>query len=152
MGKVINYAYKGVKNPDKQNRFEVVSQFGRYPVFEDAFLNKRNPFKGALSFNYGKPFNFKSLVKRTADKCISRNGNVSSIYKPHKESMYAWGDVRNPKTGIISDDALLFIISPDEKEIVILIIKGQRNLAKQLYQMLYDGFLEEEVKDILSQL
>ena len=58
------------------------------------------------------------------------------------------GDVQHPRTKIITNDALLFIFSPDFKVIEIFIFQGMRNNAPQLYRMLCDGFLDNTIVSV----
>lgn len=153
MSSIIKAAYLATKTPEKKVRYDIQAKWGEYPMFSEVLLNKRGFNKGGLSLNYGpRPDKFKCSPSRAADKCISRNGNISSVYFPIPELPYAWGDIHNPKTKKVTQDALLFIFSPDEREIIIFVIEGERSRATLHYQSLCDGLLDDFINPIIHEL
>ena len=142
--------YKGIKCPDKKQRYEIHYRYSEYQIFEDVLLNKREPNKGGLSFNFGltQKERYKAKAERIPDYCISRGSHISGIYMPDTSLPYGWGDVQHPRTKIITNDALLFIFSPDFTVIEIFIFQGMRNNATQLYRMLCDGFLDKTIATV----
>jgi len=105
---------------------------------------------GDLVVYYGDvPPQFDGDVHRKADKSISIKGkNMSSVYVPDVESGFAYGDFR------ATSDALLFVFhnlnTPNGvieagAVIEVFVARGQRNNARQLYNLLADGELDEEM-------
>jgi len=151
MGDLLKHHYKGRKNPTRKQRYEIVSSTGDYGLFERELLNKRKPNVGGLSFNFGKvPAKFNAIQERLADYCISRHGNISSVYTPNPRLPFAWGDVKNPNTTFITNDAILFRFSDDLNEIELFIAPGKRGITMQLYQMMCDRLLVEEMDDLIA--
>lgn len=145
--RILTDYYKATKSLESKYRFEIDKSTKSYEIFESTLLNKRSPNAGGLSFNYSDvPEQFKAVAKRKADKCISRGGNVSSVYVPNVSLPYAWGDIQNPKTKIITNDALLIVFSSDLTQMELFIARDHRNDARQLYQMLCDGILDTEIE------
>lgn len=141
--------YKASKVEGKKARFEIGPSTHSYEIFETSLLNPRNPNKGGYSLNFGNvPDNFNASAKRKADKCISRNGNISSIYIPNSTLPYGWGDIQNPKTKVISNDALIVVFNTDYTSIELFIARGYRSDARQIYQSLCDGLLDGEMNSL----
>lgn len=145
--------YKAEKFPTGSSRYEIVSSTKSYEVFENTLINKRNPNVGGQSFYYTSvPENFKAIAQRKADRCISKGGNISSVYVPNVTLPYAWGDIQNPKTKILTTDAILLVFNTDCSIIELFIARNQRNNARQLYQLLCDGLLEEEITHLRKKI
>lgn len=144
--RVLDHYIVGFKDPEKKSRYDV-PYIGNYPFFKEALLNKRNPNRGGFSFNLGPiPHHFNVADQRKGDYCLSKNGNISSIYWINKSLPFAWGDVMHPKTKIRTTDGLIVILSPDMQKVEILVAVGKRNTIKQVYQAVCDGFLDHELE------
>lgn len=121
-----------------KTRFDVVASTKNYLEFEQ-MKNK----KGELFFYYSNvPEHFRSEAKRKADKIISNRlgKNVSSVFVPTITLPFAYGDVKG------TNDALLLLFSNDETEIEIFIAKGKKSNRLQLYHLLSDGELRNEIE------
>lgn len=144
--RVLEHYLIGYKDPQKKSRYDVPF-VKNYAFFKEILLNKRNPNKGGLSFNLGPiPSHFSVLDQRKGDYCLSKGGNISSIYWVNKNLPFAWGDIQHPKTKIRTSDGLIMILSPDIQQVEIFIAVGKRNMVKQVYQAVCDGFLDHEIE------
>ncbi len=133
--------YKGVHLPESKSkyRFDITASTGKYEPFEIILSNK----KGEQFFYYGDvPANFNSHVKRQAEKCISKGKNISSVFVPDVTLPFAYGDVNGTSDGII----LMF--SEDYTIIEIFVARGQRNNKRNLYFLLCDGELQNEIETL----
>lgn len=145
-------------------RMDCTASTGSYPEFEDRRASRANRATekrdatqvGDLIIYYGKvPPNFGGDVHRKTDKSISIKGNnLSSVYVPDVNSTYAYGDVRG------TSDALLFVFHNLESpngiiqagaQIDVFVARGQRNNRAQLYNLLADGELDEEMEALRAQ-
>ena len=130
------------KNGQKSKlRLDCVSSTKSYPEFE-LMRNK----VGAFFFYFGNvPDRFGGDIKRKADKAITKVKNISSVYVPEVAQLLGYGDVRGTK------DALLFIFNSDYTQIDIFVARGQINNKKQLYLLLADGELTNEIEQLKKQ-
>jgi hypothetical protein len=131
--------YKAEKLQESKSklRFDVTLSTGNYEPFEVIMRNK----KGEQFFYYGDvPENFNSHVKRQAEKCITRGKNISSVFMPDISLPFAYGDVNNTSDGII------IIFNEDYTIIEIFVCRGQRNNKRNLYFLLCDGELQNEIE------
>jgi len=130
--------YKAEKLPQSKSkhRLDVTLSTGTYEPFE-ALRNKKNE----LFFYYGDvPENFRSEAKRKADKCISKTKNISSVFVPDVTLPFAYGDVNN------TSDGILLVFNDDYTAIEIFIARGQRNNKRNLYYLLCDNELQNEIE------
>ncbi|MEI8201614.1 MAG: hypothetical protein WCH34_01290 [Bacteroidota bacterium] len=130
--------YKAEKLPESKSklRYDVTASTGHYEPFE-ALKNKKNE----LFFYYGDvPDNFNSLVKRKADKCITKTKNISSVFVPDITLPFAYGDVNS------TSDALIILFNENYTTIEIFVARGQRNNKRNLYFLLTDGELQNEIE------
>lgn len=111
---------------------------------------------GDLVIYYGDvPSRFGGEVHRKADKSISIKGNnMSSVYVPDVKSGFAYGDFR------ATSDALLFVFQSLNTPngvieagavIEVFVARGQRNNARQLYTLLADGELDDEMNALRAE-
>jgi hypothetical protein len=80
-----------------------------------------------------------------AEKAIStREGSLSSVYHPDVSyPLFGMGDVKG------TEDALLFRFSDSEQSAVdVFVAKGKKNLKGHLFQMLCEGELDEEIRQL----
>lgn len=153
MNQVLKFYYKGVKNPARKMRFDVVTSYGKYMVFEEGLLNKRGLNVGGLSWNFRLeiPNAIGKLKERKGDYYLSKSNHISSIYHVNKELPYCWGDVMHPSTGIMTRDAIIIILSPDFQEMEIFVAPGLRNESRIIYQQVCDGLLDNEIEWLRGQ-
>lgn len=112
---------------------------GNYEPFESILTNK----KGEQFFYYGDvPDRFNGHVKRQAEKCISKGKNISSVFVPDVTLPFAYGDVNGTSDGII------IIFNEDHTIIEIFVARGQRNNKRNLYFMVCDGELQNEIETL----
>ncbi len=140
---ILNDYYKFAKllNQKSKYRFDCVSCSGAYNSFE-ILRNK----KGKLFVYYTDvPDNFNATAKRKADKSINKGKNISSVYVPDIQSLYAYGDVRTTK------DALLIVFNKDYTEMELFIARGQKNNRIALYNLLADGELNNEIETLRNE-
>ena len=128
--------YKAEKLPESNMRYDVTASTGHYEPFE-ALKNKKNE----LFFYYGDvPVTFNSHVKRQAEKCITKTKNISSVFVPDVTLPFAYGDVNGTL------DAILIIFSYDYTTIEIFVARGQKNNKRNLYFLLCDSELQNEIE------
>lgn len=130
--------YKGEHLPEAaKTRFDVTASTGSYEHFETKLKTK----KGGLSFYFGDvPGHFRFSSKDRPDKCITKKDNISSVFVPDVTLPFAYGDIKNTL------DAALFIFSEEYWIIEIFIARGQRNNRRNLYTLLSDGELDQEIE------
>ena len=122
----------------KSHRFDVVATTGGYPPFEEI----ANRSKGGRFFCYynGVPETFSPNAQRKADRAITNTKNISSVFIPDLTNpLIGYGDTKG------TADALLFLFSEDYKQLEIVVARGYRNNARNLYNLLSDGGLEDEL-------
>lgn len=138
--KIIGYL-RGIKNPERKQRYEVVASYGDYPVFVSCLVNKRGHNVGGMSFNFGVvPPPFKDSVRAKGDYCMKRaEGNISTVFIADPSGHFAFGDVQNPITKKCTNDALLFTISPDLKMVEVFVVEGKGHYGRLLCQELTEG-------------
>jgi len=135
------YQFKKLPNQKSKYRFDCVSCSGNYNPFE-ILRNK----KGKLFVYYTDvPDNFNAIAKRKADKSINKGKNISSVFVPDIESLFAYGDMRGTK------DALLIVFNADYTEMELFIAGGQKNNRIALYNLLSDGELNNEIEILRKQ-
>lgn len=96
--------------------------------------------------------NFNADAKRKADKSLTIGSkNITSIYTFDPDPKTGYGDFKN------TQDALLFMFTDfsnlgvsDEAGAVIeiYVARGKRNSARLLYNLLEDGRLEDEMREL----
>ncbi|MDR3596492.1 hypothetical protein [Clostridium sp.] len=138
--KVIDCYYRLEKlNPEKsKSRFDLVYNSDIYEP-----VHNPNP-KGEVFIYLGSNPNIKANGHRKTDLTISaRNKHLTSVFIPEIEKPnLAYGDY--------SQDAILIILS--EKSIELLISKGNKNILPNLYNLLFDDELNEEIEAFRIQI
>jgi len=135
--------YKMVKLPKQKSKMRVDCRVSTksYPEFE-TIRNKH----GVLFFYFGDvPDRFGGDIHRKADKAITKTKNISSVIVPDIEQCFGYGDVRG------TNDALLFLFNADFTQIDVFVARGQRNNKRQLYLLLADGELNNEIEQLIKQ-
>ncbi|MCH8941605.1 MAG: hypothetical protein IIA48_04085 [Bacteroidetes bacterium] len=131
------YKFEKFDNTKCKTRFELVYCSDFYEP-----LNNPNN-KGEIFIYLGHNPNIKASHNRKSNLTISvRNKHLTSVFIPEIEKPnLAYGDY--------SQDAILIIIS--EKTIELLICKGKKNTLSILYNLLYDGELNQEIEAFRGQ-
>jgi len=132
--------YQMQKLPGQKSklRMDCIKSTKSYPEFE-AMRNKG----GQFFFYFGNvPERFGGDVHRKADKAITKTKNISSVFVPDIELLFAYGDIRG------TNDALLLLFNFDYSVIDIFIARGQRNNRIGLYNLLADGELIQEIEEL----
>lgn len=125
--------------PLKSHRFDCVASTKEYTPFEAMALRARN--KCFFFYYNGVPETFSVTAQRKADRAITNGDNISSVFIPDLTSpLKGYGDVRG------TNDALLFLFSPDFKQIEVFVARGYKHNAKSLCSLFLDGELDEEMK------
>lgn len=135
--------YQMVKLPEQKSKLRLDCKMSTksYPEFE-IMRNK----SGAFFFYFGDvPECFGGNTHRKADKAITKTKNISSVYVPDITQTYGFGDVRGTK------DALLFAFSNSHTQLDVFVARGQLNNIRQLYMLLVDGELNNEIQQIKKQ-
>lgn len=134
--------YRGEHLPDRaKTRYDITLSTGSYEHFETMLKNKT----GGLAFYFGDvPDHFKFSSKVRPDKAITKKENISSVFVPDVTLPYAFGDVKN------TSDAILLIYSNDWQVIEIFIARGQRNNRRNLYHLLCDGEIDQEIETMIN--
>jgi hypothetical protein len=135
------YKFEHLPDCKSKMRIDCTASTKSYPEFE----NIRNK-EGKLFVYFGDvPARFGGEVHRKADKAITKTKNISSLYVPDVELNFAYGDVKGTM------DAVLVINNPDYTEIEIFVARGQKNNRLNLWQMLSDGQLNDEISEFRAQ-
>lgn len=136
--------YRAVKTTGK-SRYDVNLSTESYPRYESFLLNKIGYNKGGLSFHYSKaPDKFNLRQKDKPDMAITKTENISSVFVPNPKLSFAYGD--NKET----NDCILILTKKGENgfvnEIEIFVARGQKHNSLNLYRMLVEGDLDEEIE------
>lgn len=93
----------------------------------------------------------KAGIKRKADLALSKRDHISSIYTPDVNVDFWYGDFNN------SGDAILFVVHNWNyingavqvgSEIEMFIARGQRHNCIQLFNLLCDGELDDDMETL----
>ena len=109
-----------------------------YPEFE----NLRNKSGELFMYLGDVPARFGGDVRRKADKAITRGKNISSLYIPDTALNMGYGDIKG------TQDAILIITNSDYTTMEIFTARGQKNNRLNLWQMLADGQLDDEISKL----
>lgn len=110
---------------------------------------------GDLFLYIGDNTHTKAGKERKADLALSRTAHISSIYNPDLSLPYWYGDMKG------TADAFLFVHHNAEfinggiqagAVIELFVARGQRNNRSQLYNLLCDGGLDEEINALRKQV
>ncbi len=140
-------------------RLDCVSNYSRSHETYQGLTNFVNA-KGQLFFYKTPARDFVNTdSKRIAEWSLTNSSmNLSSIYiedidypqfgygYPNAKRLLSNGE-ENPQFNF-RNDGYLFIVNKDYTEIEILIIPDGRNLISSYYQLLIDGGLDEEIKQL----
>jgi hypothetical protein len=105
----------------------------------DVFELMRNKHGELFIYYTNVPETFKADVRRKADKAITHSKNISSVYVPDVTLPFAYGDVKG------TSDCILIVRNENDTELEIFVARGQKNNRLNLWQMLSDGELENEI-------
>jgi len=93
----------------------------------------------------------KAGTERKADLALSRTNHISSIYNPEPTSQYWYGDMKS------TADAFLFLHNDIDfvdggiqvgAIIEVFVARGHRNNRAQLFNLLLDGELDNEIEEL----
>lgn len=138
-----------------RNRFDCISFTDEY-LGINSFINKKGMFY--MYLNNPKHI-VKSRNERKSNLLLTSQGlNFTSLYNEFDGSKYYGYPNENLKlkNGDLNplynfrNDIYLFEISSDFKSIDLFIIKNQKGLVSQIYQMFIDGEFETEIEEIKS--
>lgn len=132
----INHYYKFVKNP----KYKTIYDLEKY---SDVYNPLHNPNKkGDVKIKLSNAEYIQTLPERKPDYTLQQNNkHISSIFFFDLDNPgYALGDIRNTR------DALLFILNPQQIE--ILILKNKKPFIQTLKTMLSNGELDDEIEGL----
>lgn len=119
-------------------RFDCKASTGEYPPFED--IARKSRVKRFFCYYNGLPNSFSENAKNKAERCITNTNSISSVFIPSLDKQQlGYGDVKG------TQDALLFVFSPDYSSMEIFVARGYKNNQKRLFNLLYDNELVEEM-------
>jgi len=119
-------------------RYDVTCSTGTYDHFETLLKSRRD---GSMFFYYGdRPDRFGGSGRTRTKKAITKGNNISSVYEPDPDMLFGYGDINH------TNDACLIIMSGNKQWIEIFISRGGRNNAINLYQLLCDHELDDEIE------
>jgi len=137
--KIIDCYYRFEKlNPEKsKSRYDLVYNSDIYKPVHNANS------KGQVFIYFGTNPNIKAKPNRTSNLTITaRDKHLTSVFIPDIEKQnLAYGDY--------FQDAILIILS--EKTIELFICKGYKNSIQNLYNLLFDGELNQEIEEFREQ-
>lgn len=137
------YCFEHKADTKSKTRIDCVTSTESYPQFE-ALRNKEN----ILFLYVGDNTHTKAGKELKADLALTKTKHVSSIYRPDVTNGFAYGDINH------TADAILFVFHDfsitngrikDGARIEIFVARGYRNDRANLYTMLLDGELSEEM-------
>ena len=137
------YRFQKLQGQKSKLRIDCVVSSESYPPME-ALRNK----EGALFLYLGDNTYTKAGNERRADLALSRGCHISSVFNPDPEQPYWYGDFNH------TADALLFVHKDADfingglqvgAVVECFVCRGQRNNRAQLYNLLCDGNLDEEI-------
>jgi len=138
---LIDY-YKFAHLPEckSKTRMDCIASTQSYNEFEEM----RNKLLQLFIYFGNVPDTFKLDAKRKADKVVTSNKgkNISSVYVPDITLPFAYGDVKGTL------DCILIIFNSDYTELEIFIARGQKNNRINIWQMLSDGELDNEISEL----
>jgi hypothetical protein len=137
--------YKAIQIAKSQTRFDVKASSESYQKYEDFMKNQIGFNKGGLSFHFSKiPDSFNMRAKDKPDMAITKTENISSVFMPNPKLPFGHGDNKD------TNDAILIILSKGENggvnQIEIFVCRGQKHNQLNLYRLLVDGDLDEEIE------
>ena len=145
MKTIFTDSYLLVKEPCKSStRLECVNSTWSYPTFE----NLRNK-EGSLFMYVSDNTHTRAGKDGKSDLALTHGKHISSIYFQNITDNLGWGDVNH------TEDALIFFLDnfhivdgvvSDGSSIEIFVARGQRRARKNLYMMVVDGELDEEIE------
>lgn len=128
--------YRFVHLPESKSkyRFDAIVGTATYLPFE-RIRNKERKL-----FIYHTPADYiKAKNKRKADYSLNKGDHISSLYVPDVSLPLAWGDVQG------TADAILLVWEDNRQAFELFVSRGQKHNALQLYHLLADGQLNEEI-------
>lgn len=140
--------YKGEKLTEAKSRFDITTSTNTYDLFENLLINKQKFNIGGLSFNLVKSF---GKQKKDTDYAITKGSfNITKLMQPDPSKNFAFGDINNTK------DACIMIINPNYKDIGIVTIeifiaRGCKNSKHNIFNMLENGELSNEIESLRKQ-
>ena len=144
------YLFEKLPNQKSKLRIDCTATTGGYNPLE-AFRNKA----GDLFLYIGENAHTKAGRERKADLALSRGEHISSLYNPDLGLPYWYGDMKG------TTDAFMFVFHNTEVVnggvragaiIELFVARGQRNNRSQLYNILCDGELNEEMEALRKQV
>ena len=137
--------YKLTKRPCKSlTRMDCVCSTYGYPIFESL----RNT-EGSLFMYVSDNTHTKAGKGGKSDLALTHGKHISSIYCPIITDNLGWGDVNH------TEDALIFVLDnfhlsngvvSDNSTIELFVARGQRKSRQNLFMMVVDGELNEEME------
>lgn len=128
---------------NKTPRYDCIASTESYPHFE--LIAQRSRVKRFFFYYNGVPGTFSNHAKEKAERVITNTRNISSVFIPSLNKPHlGFGDVHGTL------DALLFIFSSDYTEIELFVARGYKSNQKQLYNLLYDNELMDELNTLRS--
>jgi len=131
------YRFEKLNSEKSKSRYDLVYN-------SDIYEPVHNPnSKGQVFIYFGINPHIKAKSNRTSNLTITaRDKHLTSVFIPEiGKSNLAYGDY--------SQDAILIILS--EKTIELFICKGYKNSIQNLYNLLFDGELNQEIEGFREQ-
>lgn len=153
---ILSNEVRALNKIKSSNRFDCTCFYGDYPGIEP-FKNKKGMF--FLYLNTASKF-IKANKNRISDLVLLGSGlNFTSLYNETNESKYYGYANENFKlkngqlnpTFLYKNDAYLFRIDNKCKTLEIFILKGQKGMISNIYQMFIDGEFDEEINSLIEQ-
>jgi hypothetical protein len=138
------YILREIK-PIKSHRFDCIASTGNYQPFET--IADKAKVKRFYCYYNGVPNTFNSHAHMAAEKTITCTKNISSVYTPDLDTpLLGYGDTAH------TNDALLFVFSSDYKQIELFVARGMRNHSQQLFKLLKNGQLRDDMSRLRQQV
>ncbi len=144
------YRFEKLPQQSSKLRIDCTASTGGYDPLE-VLRNKA----GELFVYIGDNTHTKAGKERKADLAISKGKHISSVYNPDWTLPYWYGDMKG------TADAFLFVHKNTEfinggiqagAVIELFVARGQRNNRIQLYNVITDGGLDDEMNALRMQV
>ncbi len=130
------YYFKHLPDSKSKSRYDCVNSTANYIPLESL----RNKAGDLFIYYSDVPECFNQRAKNKADKIISKTKSISSIFVPDVTLPYAYGDIQG------TSDGLLIVSNPNYSVLELFIARGQKNNKRNLYTLLADGELIDEIE------
>lgn len=144
------YRFEKLQEQKSKMRIDCTASTQSYSPLE--YLRNKD---GKLFLYLGDNTHTKAGMERKADLALTKTTHLSSIYCPDIERPLYYGDMKGTADAFLivcKDFVMIEGRIPVGAIIEVFIARGQRNNRSQLYNLLSDGELDEEINTLRNQV